>query len=122
MLHELKSATLVRRVYRSKFNGKSVQLKERYWKSLKNSIEPEQYLICLQNSRKCDRPELGWKFCSPKIHHYQSVKHQLMSVFRILFAVIYFLKIYASNLTNIKVLTNYCHLITKKGFFLLNGG
>ena len=72
MLHEFKSTTLVQRAYRSKFNGKSVQLIERYWKSLKNSIEPEQYFICLQNPRKSERPvlrpELGWKFCSPKIH------------------------------------------------------
>ena len=53
--------------YRSKFNGKSVQLIERYWKSLKNSIEPEQYLIWRQNleTRSRMRPELCQKIYGP---------------------------------------------------------
>ena len=98
---------------------KSVQLKQLYQISLENLIESDHYLICLQNPRMSERPvlrpELDWTFCSPKIRHYQSERHQLMSVFRILFAVIYFLKIYTVQISKCSPVT--ATRLRKKGYF-----
>ena len=116
----MKSVTLVQRAYRSEYKNNKCPTKATILK-LSRKLDRTGYLIFLHNPRMSERhvlrPELHWTFCSPKIRHYQSERHQLMSVFHILFAVIYFLTTYASSRTNIKVLTSYCHSITKKGYF-----
>ena len=99
-LVELKSATLVQRAYRTKFNDKKC---------------PTRGAI-LAISRKFDRTGTTLDL-PPKPKNERETRTEARIKLEI-----DFLKIYASSRTNIKVLTNYCHLITKKGFFLPNGG
>ena len=108
------------------FADAHVQLQKLSQNYLKKLIQSKQYLICHKNRRNSETfelmPEISGKYSSLKILDCRSEKPQLMLKFHSAFAVIFFSKICNSNCTNTKVLINYCHLIMKKGSFLLNGG
>ena len=121
-LYELKSVALVQRANRSEYKNKKCPTKATIL-NLSRKFDRTGSLLDLPPKPKNEKETLiRLNICSPKIRHYRSEMHQLMSVFRILFAVIYFLKTYASSRTNIKVFISYRNSIVKKLLFLLNGG
>ena len=79
-LYELKSVTLVQRAYRPEYKNKKCPTKATIL-DLSGKLDRTGSLLDLprMSERPVLRPELDWKFCSPKIRHYQSERHQLMS-------------------------------------------
>ena len=89
-MYQLKSVTLVQRAYRSEYKNKKCPTKATIL-NLSRKFDRTGSLLDLPPKPKNERETR----IEARIR--ASVRYQLMSVFRILFAVIYFLKTYASS-------------------------